>query len=282
MILCISSLFLQPNLTGCFLTENEVVQGRVSGPSPPAGRLSLKAPVQSEGKQEVTVSSWTLTYVWPQSNFFSVLHPDSLWPKSHWSLYQLISRFRRNWSHLGHASRAVLISDKYFCYSQVFIGSDLVLLTGKPTPSDLGMRVAQEAEDIKCCVGGTFGADKLKGHLRQWSPCLLCSTFPSFVGSLDQCFLSSISFTHEVAPLPPHPCGPVMPHTLPVLRNCWSPALDLEGDQTSSSQMNQQLPFLCLWLTENNFCLLFMFLFNKHAFHIMVEVRAVQLRSKHH
>lgn len=60
MILCISSvfppLFLQPNLTGCFLTENEIVQGRVSGPSPPAGRLSLKAAMQSEGKQEVIVS----------------------------------------------------------------------------------------------------------------------------------------------------------------------------------------------------------------------------------
>lgn len=38
VILCNSSLFLQPNLTGCFLTENEVVQGRASGPSPPAGR----------------------------------------------------------------------------------------------------------------------------------------------------------------------------------------------------------------------------------------------------
>lgn len=56
MILCISSLFLQPNLTGCFWTENEIVQGRVSGPSPPAGRLSLKAAMQSEGKQEVIVS----------------------------------------------------------------------------------------------------------------------------------------------------------------------------------------------------------------------------------
>lgn len=79
-----------------------------------------------------------------------------------------------------------------------------------------------------------------------------------------------------------NPPLPVRPHALQVLGNYWSPSLDLEGEQTSSSEMNQQLPFLCLWLTENNFCLLFMFLFNKHAFHIMVEVRAVQLRSKHH
>lgn len=123
--------------------------------------------------------------------------------------------------------------------------------------------------------GGTFGTDKLQ----QWSPRLLYSAFLSFVGSLDQFFLSSVPFTHELTT--PFIHADLQLHTL---FNCETVEALLwilgGGEQMSFSEMKQQLLFL--WLTENNFYLLFMFLSNKHAFHIMVEVRAVQLKSKHH
>lgn len=86
---------------------------------------------------------------------------------------------------------------------------------------------------------GTFGTDKLQ----QWSPRLLYSTFLSFVGSLDQFFLSSVPFTHELTT--PFIHVDLQLHTLQ-LWNRWSPALDLGeggGEQMSFSEMKQQLLF---------------------------------------